>query len=433
MKKTALLFVNFILLLNNTFGQSQSELLSGYVNGSLNVLKVSYDWQSRGGYSSKTEKVTKQWPLSIERDANKNIAKITIMRAGIIEEVFTPDIQSYSTYFTNGVDRLTYINGNFFYYQTKQSTYDISDQIKYVLYQDEKSLSQLPEKYSDWIGLMNYFDEAKKGQSTAKQNLKADIEKQKEAEALKNSIKGKKIVKLDIDWLTKESETGLESKINYGIVATDDKGNEFKTNTLGGKMPWEDFDIACKGAEPGDEFLMVPNTIRNVENNLVKLTIKSKHHPNLMTTENIKLSYATPVKVRYVGYDCSSGSSSSQAASGNRGVSLTIYVTESTDKMLNLLEVKDGTGASLQKIKVQKGVNVIVHNYGGNGCSGSSKKSPGNGGDGGNVKIIKSPGVSSDFIQINNSGGKSGSGCCGAKSGLQGNIEENTQTVNLNF
>jgi len=426
----AILLITNSLLLN---GQSQSELLKNYETANCNVLKIVYNSLRNGGAATSKEKVAKQWPLSIERDANQNITKIIIMRAGIIEEVFTPDILSYSTYFTNGVDRLTYVNGNFFYYQTKQSTYDVSDQIKYILYKDEKSTLALPTDFYEWVGLMNYFDEAKKGQSVAKTNLKADIEKQKETEALKNSIKGKKIVKLDIDWLTKESETGLESKISYGIVATDDKGIEYKTNTLGGKMAWDDFEITCKGAEPGDEFLMIPNTLRNVENNLVKLTVKSKHHPSLIITENLKLSYATPVKVRYVGYDCSSGSSSSQAASGNRGVSLTLYVTESADKMLNLVEVKDGSGASLQKIKVQKGVNVIVQNYGGNGCSGNDKKAPGNGGNGSDVKIVKSPGVATDFIQINNSGGKSGSGCCGAKSGVQGNISESSQAVNLNF
>lgn len=426
------LIMSLMLLSNILNSQSQSELLKNYTTTNSNVIKVVYDWQSRGGYSTRKEKITKQWPVSIERDASQNITKIIIMRSGIIEEVFTPDILNYSTYFTNGVDRLTYVNGNLFYYQAKQSTYDVSDQIKYILYTDEKSLSLLPENFSEWTGLMDYFNEAKKGQSSAKQNLIADIEKQKEADALKNSIKGKKIVKLKINWLTKESETGLESKIDYGIIATDDKGNEYKTNTLGGKMPWEDFEITCKGAEPGDEFLMVPNTIRNVENNLVKLTVKSKHHPALVIIENIKLSYATPVKIRYTGKDCAS-SSSSQAGSGNRGVSLTIFVTESADKMINLVEIKDAMGASLHKIKVQKGVNVIVHNYGGNGCSGSGKKAPGNGGDGGDIKIIKTPGVSTDFIQINNSGGKSGSGCCGAKSGLQGNLSESTQSINLNF
>lgn len=432
MKKLVFVF-GLVLLCSLLEAQSQSELLKSYEAGNCSVIKVVYDWESRGGYVSKKEKIAKQWPVTLERDENQNITKIIILRSGIIEEVFTPDILNYSTYFTNGIDRVTYVNGNLFYYQTKQSTYDVADQLKYILYKDEKTLSALPESFADWTGLMDYFNEAKKGQSGAKQNLIADLEKQKETEALKNSIKGKKIVKLTVNWLTKENETGLESKIDYGIVATDDKGNTYKTNNLGGKMPWEDFEITCKGAEPGDEFLMVPNTIRNIEDNLVKLTVKSKHHPSVATTQNIKLSYATPVKVRYVGYDCSSGSSSSQASSGNRGVSLTLYVTESADKKLNLVEVKDGSGASLHKIKVQKGVNIIVQNYGGNGCSGNGKKSPGNGGNGGDVKIVKSSGVAIDFIQINNSGGKSGSGCCGAKSGVPGNISETSQTVNLNF
>jgi len=430
--KQLLFFASLMLIYNFLKSQSQSELLKNYETNNAAVIKVIYEWQSRGGYKTKTEKIVKQWPVNIERDASQNVTKIVIMRSGIIEEIFTPDILNYSTYFTNGVDRLTYLNGNLFYYQTVQSTYDVSDKIKYILYKDEKSLTALPENFENWTGLLDYLNEAKKGQGSAKQNLIADIEKQKETEALKNSTKGKKIVKLKISWLTKENETGLDSKIDYGIVATDDKGIEYKTNNLGGKMPWDDFDISCKGAEPGDEFLMVPNTSRNVENDLVKLTIKSKHHATLSTTDNIKLSYVTPVKIKYTGKDCAF-SSSSQAGSGNKGDDLTIYVTETADKKLNILEIKDRIGASLHKIKVQKGVNVIVQNYGGNGCPASGKKSPGNGGNGGDIKIIKSSGVSSEFIQYNNSGGKSGSGCCGAKSGVLGNFSENTQTVNLNF
>lgn len=108
------------------------------------------------------KKIAKQWPVTLERDENQNITKIIILRSGIIEEVFTPDILNYSTYFTNGIDRVTYVNGNLFYYQTKQSTYDVADQLKYILYKDEKTLSALPESFADWTGLMDYFNEAKK-------------------------------------------------------------------------------------------------------------------------------------------------------------------------------------------------------------------------------------------------------------------------------
>ena len=156
--KIKFLIISLTLLCNLMNSQSQSELLKNFGATNCNVLKVIYDWQSRGGYSTRKEKIAKQWPVTIERDANQNITKIIIMRSGIIEEVFTPDILNYSTYFTNGVDRLTYVNGNLFYYQAKQSTYDVSDQVKYVLYTEEKTLSTLPETFSDWTGLMDYFN-----------------------------------------------------------------------------------------------------------------------------------------------------------------------------------------------------------------------------------------------------------------------------------
>ena len=132
--KQLIILTGFLLMRHFLTSQSQSELLKNYEAGNRSVIKVVYDWQSRGGYVSKKEKIAKQWPVTIERDESQNITKIIILRSGIIEEVFTPDILNYSTYFTNGVDRLTYVNGSLFYYQTKQSTYDVSDPLKYILY-----------------------------------------------------------------------------------------------------------------------------------------------------------------------------------------------------------------------------------------------------------------------------------------------------------
>jgi hypothetical protein len=423
MKK--ILFVLNLLAFYNLFSQSQSELLEKFTNANLSVVKVTYSWSN--GWKIKSEKIAKAWPLSIERDANRNITKLILLRSGIVEEVFTPDILNYSIYFSNGVDRMCYLDGVFYYYTSKES-----ENIKYLLSEDASNLEAESSALTDPTLLASYQKEAKKLQSGTKEKLIASIEKDKEAEALKNSIKNKKIKRLEVIWLTNENATGLDSKIEYGIKAFDEHGHEYSTNTLGGKMPWDDFDIKCKGAEPGDEFLMVPTTCREIIGNKVTLTIKSKYNPALTVSSSIKMSYATPVTVKYTGKDCAI-SSSGRSASGRGGVNLTLYVTESDDKTVHLVEIKDGTGASLHKIKVQKGVNIIVHNYGGNGCSASSGKSPGNGGDGGNITIVKSSGVSSTFIQHNNSGGKVGGGCCNGKNGMNGSFKETIQTVNLNF
>lgn len=417
-----LLTVNF----NCLFSQSQNALLSSFSDGDLYVMKVEYEWSN--GWKAKTSIIEKTWPVKFQKNAQK-IEKIVLMRGGVVEEDFTPDIITYPIYFTNNTFRITYHNGYFFYYKKVS---DSEKGIKYILATEKSKLEQLKDIDNAEKEMVYYLDTEKKKQETAKDELITNLETNREHEKELNSIKGKNIVKLELVWLTDDSKTGLQSKIDYGIKAYDDKGNVFMTNTLGGKMPWEDFNVTSKGADPGYEFLQVPATWNGGSGNTVTISISSKYNSALKVSGSIKMSFSTPVYVDYSGKSCAVSGGSGRSSGGRGGVNLTIYVTESSDKSLNLLEIKDGVGTSLHKIKVKKGVTVGVTNRGGNGCSGGSDL-PGHGGDGGDITIVHSPGVDISFLSINNNGGKPGSGSGGARTGKNGNRTEMTQQVNLNF
>lgn len=415
----------FLLTGFNGFSQSQNSLMASVNDGDLWVMKVDYSWSN--GWRSSTKILEKQWPVKLHRTGQK-IEKIALMRGGVVEEIYTPDILNYPIYFTDNTSRLTFHNGVLFYYVKASSD---AKAIKYVLSTDKSKLTALTDMDKAEKEMLNYLEEEKKKQADAKDELITNIENEREHEKELNSIRGKNIVRIELVWLTDESKTGLQSKIDYGIKAYDDKGKVYMTNTLGGKMPWDDFNVTSSGAEPGYEFLQVPANCKGLSNDHVTISVSSKYNSSLKTSGSIKLHYATPVYVDYSGKTCGVSNGSTRSMGGQGGVNLTIYVTESPDKSLYLLEIKDGVGNSLHKLKVKKGVTVGVSSRGGNGCSGSSDRYPGHGGDGGNITIVHSPGTDVSFLSISNNGGKAGG--AGANSGKNGSRNETTQSVNLNF
>lgn len=420
-------FFVFLILPASLRAQSQNSLLPGAADADYYVMKVEYTWSN--GWMASTRIMEKKWPVKFQRNTH-GVEKIILQRGGVVEEIYTPDIPDYPVYFTDNVNRLTGYKGFLFYYQKAGEG---EKMIKYILHTDKAQLEALTDMDALEKGLADYLAEEKKNQAGARNELITQIENEREHERELNSIKGKNITRLEIVWLTGESETGLQSKISYGIKAYDDKGKVYSTNTLGGKTPWEDFDVVCSGGEPGYEFLQVPATCQGLQNDKVILTVTSRYQPQIKISSSIRLSYTTPVYIDYSGKTCGVSGGSDRASGGRGGVNLTLYVCNSPDGQYHLLEVKDGVGTLLHRIKVKQGVVVGITSRGGNGCSGSNNLMPGHGGDGGDITIIYAPGTDISFLNINNSGGKPGSGGGTARTGADGRRSEMVQQVNLNF
>ena len=428
MKK--LLLITCLAYLYSFLGaQNQSELLKNFSSKSVIPGAV---------VDGKIIVKPKEWPITIESQ-NGIINKIILMRAGILEEIYQPDVPSYSTYFYSATNRLCFINGVFAYYKMNNGTPDI-------LYVLAESVDKIEKTDFGKLktALTDYFTVAGTEQKSAKENLKEDLAALKEKEKLANSIKGKNIKNVEIVWLTNESQTGMQAKIQFGVKATDTNGKIYSTDNLGGKTSWEDFDISSKGAVYGDEYLTVETDASKIINDAIQLTVKCKHNPTISANSSIKLAYVTPVKISYPGkYGCPPLTSGT-GTSGGRAQNAVLDVCNSKDNLFVLIEVKIG-GVSLHKIKLKKGVPFYLDVTGGGGCSGRSEKSSqggkgGNGGDGGNVTLNKNSKLDGENITIYNSGGRGGKGGKGnpfdgpsGSNGADGFQNTNTTSVNLNF
>ncbi|MFO0356120.1 MAG: hypothetical protein ACK50A_04135 [Sphingobacteriaceae bacterium] len=409
--------------------QNQNVLLKDFKSNSLTPATV---------VSGKVEIKTKQWPISIEVQG-ESVSKIVLMRAGVLEEVYQPDVPSYPSYFYTSENRLCFLKGIFIYYRMNSGNPDIS----YLLSDDvEKLKSADANKIKQ--DLIDYFAQIKVEQTGAKENLKEELSANKEKEKLENSIKGKNIKKIEIVWLTKDSETGMQSKIQFGVKATDVSGKIFSTDNLGGKTSWEDFDINSKGAVAGDEYLTVETDATKITNDMVSLTVKSKYHPGVSVNSSIKLSYVTPVKLVYAGKHGCPPLISGTGTRGGRAPDAELNVCNSKDNQFVFIEVKIG-GVILHRVKLKKDIGFYLDVTGGGGCSGKSQKSSngekgGDGGDGGNITINKSAGLTGDNLNLYNSGGKGGSGGKGkpfdgptGSSGRSGETKYFTKAIQLNY
>ncbi len=409
--------------------QNQNVLLKDFKSNSLTPATV---------VSGKVEIKNKQWPISLEFQG-AIISKIVLMRAGILEEIYQPDVPSYPSYFYTSENRLCFLKGMFIYYKMNSGVPDIS----YLLSDDAEKL-KTADANKIKQDLIDYFAQIKTEQIGAKENLKEEISANKEKEKLENSIKGKSIKKIEIVWLTKETETGMQSKIQFGLKATDANGKIFSTDNIGGKTSWEDFDISSKGAVPGDEYLTVETDAAKISNDIVSLTVKSKFHPGVTANSSIRLSYATPVKLIYTGKHGCPPLTSGTGTRGGAAADAELNVCNSKDNQFVFIEVKIG-GSILHRVKLKKDIGFYLDISGGGGCSGRSHNSSngekgGDGGDGGNITVNKSSGLTGENLNLYNSGGKGGKGGSGkpfdgptGNSGKSGITNYNTKSIQLNY
>jgi len=412
----------------NATAQSQNELLKNFNSTELYV----------GTFSNyKLQVSNKKWPITIERDGDK-IKQIKIMKAGIIEEVYQPDVPGYPLYFYSNTNRIAYNKGLLICYSGNISS------IVYVLAENQGSLNGLDEAKLK-TELSNYLQGNQFKQEESKKQLVSDINKKKEDEKLANSIKGKNVQKLEVVFKTKESESGMQSKIEYGIKAYLTDKTVMSTPNIGGSMLWEDFTIEAEGAIPNEEYVTVDTDAKKIKNDKVTVIVKSKHHTNLSATGEFKLSFNVPIKFEYYGEHGCDGLVGGSANRGGNGGDIEMNVCNSADGKYVLMEIFVN-GKLLHNLKVVKGTPVSFYLTGGYGCSGKSTKDSayggkgGDGGRGGNVIINKNPGTTGDNIIVYNEGGIGGKGGKGTYSygasgnnGATGTKVVNNKVVNLIF
>lgn len=448
MKYCILIFVLLLSFLKGFSQESQNDIIANYSSGLYTVYK--------SDDKNKFEKVSKNWPIEISSNGGL-VNKILVKRSGILDEIFIPDVIGYPSYFLFKNFRLTFLKEYIVYYEwnAKQEA-----TAKFIFVKEG-------HKFNEEYGTVNltvqkYVAATFKNQSTAKSTQKEELARLTEQDRKINSLEGKEVKTIALKIIQQPDQVGHFGKaIHYGIIATLKDGTELKTTNLGGKLPWDDFELNHEGCSNIAEITNVENDASKIPNDEVVLNITSIHHKQLKASHSIVTTNDIPIQVYrngYRGLDRGKTEVTFQGVDGQHagnGETLTIKVVAAKHKKtggaINKIEVySESQKQIVGKYKLTPGTALIVNVKGGQGMDGrkgweNSKMGGkgGNGGNGGTVTVIKDPSVQEFNITINNEGGNAGRGGPPAQSynskgpdghqGSQGSLHNQTQKVSLNF
>jgi hypothetical protein len=457
------LFKSFLLIIMclssaTLFAQkNQNEYAGKFVSGQYSVFKVIEKSYNKYVF----EPVKKKWPIEVTSDGG-SISQVLVKRAGIIDEIFKPDVPNYPAYFGFQDLRVTYIDGLLYYYKWTSKN---AAEIKYIM-SSSKTVSGKLDPYK--AELETYVKGVANNQTGAKEEIKQQKKDQLEAERRANSLQDKSPKSIKAQWVKTPNDLGMGSLLTYGVVATLSDGTTLKTPNLGGKLPWSDFKIEAIGSTNTEEEVMVLEDGSLIPDDKVVLKIQSVYHPSIKTTLTLDLTYNKELKIDYPGEYGKSGSGVGLACSdcsrdggdggnGYKGKSLNIEVEQVTNPATgvtyNKVEISDAySGKVLHKYKISPFTNLIINNPGGPGGSGGNGGANGsasadggdggNGGDGGDISITLGNGANLMYKDNNyggrGGGGGSGDGSYGHKgqsggSGSKGYTSEIPGMVNINW
>lgn len=409
--------------------QSQNELLKNFTATSLTVFKVEKDKNWKPFF----EKAGKPWPITLEK-SGESISKVIINRAGVIEEIYEPDLKEYTAYFKDTKHRLVFIDDNFYYIQWSSG----KATIKYVL--TEKS--DIDKSYDAHIvKIENYINKTVAAQSGDRAQLSAKKAEQDAAEKLANSLKGKSVKSIAVKWIGNTIETGHLVKVSYGIEATLTDGKLLKTSNLGGKLPWDDFKITVQGAEFGEEMITISIDAAQISSDNVIMTVQSKHQAAITTTSKLPVYYNTGLQLDYSG--AAGGVVHLTVSAGYRGgngqnIIVSVKATTANGTPVNQIEISDAnSGQILQRLKMSPYAMLTINAMGGKGSHGRDNTRGGNGGNGGNVTIIKDSNVGTFTYVVNNQGGNGGKhedlSSYDGQNGSAGSVDVSTASVSFGW
>ena len=338
---------------NATSNDNQHIIASTFPSSDYYVAKIEEQYRKKISYSLPK----RTWPVEIKK-VDSRVTEIFIKRAGIIDEIYQPDVKNYPAYFYQNSVRITFYDGMLIYYNWSKN----NATIKYILSPTKEKLNSI-EKEKIVESLEKYILSVFKNQSEARSEMAAEKANQVAKEQAKYSIKDKPLKNLKIQWVNLPDQISQFSKIDFAVLATLEDGTVLKTEKLGGKTRLDDFEISCSGGDVGDNSLMIKADAKEIPDDIIRLKIKSKYH-NISITKTLKVDYNYPLTVNYNGQDgCGSGLYSSSGGGGGNGKPIIIYAEASYNKQdnapLHKIEIKDYYGKVLQRFKLQYGVELM--------------------------------------------------------------------------
>lgn len=436
------------------YAQNQNKLFADFGNGSYTTYKTETSYDYNNVKKIKFLPVSKPWPVTIELgtskdfEGNSQLSAVIVSRQGVIKEKFIADIPENPVYFAYKDFRLSVIGDKIYYYEWNNNNATII----YLL-----TKSSVDSYDSEIEKVNNYIRNSFKNQKDSKEKIAevnlANVQK----EAAENSLKGKTIKSLEIVMIDIPKELGVKSPVKFGVKATTNDGKIYSTTNLGGKTLWDDFKITTTDGIHVEDAIEIHEDASKIMNDELKFSVSSKYTSGVSAEKIIPLNYA------FSSYTIDkNGRSSYEMAklaiiggtvkTSESGKSLELKIQKATTKKTNLpiykIEVTEvASGKVVQRIKIAQNTILNVYANGGFADNGKDEKTltfgkavkagdGSNGGDGGNITVLKSADASAINLNIYNKGAKGGRAGVGVSityNGTSGRDGKDGATINKQF
>ena len=274
------------------------------------------------------------------------------------------------------------------------------------------------EKYLVDTKSMQAEDIKKYNEKKAEEDRLAQLEKEKQF-----SIKGKDVAKLEIINIEVPEKFGHFRSFKFSIKATLKDGSILSTDKGGFRS---DYDITFTGGDYSED------KVKGVfaKDDKITITAVSKYDPKVKASADAVLLYNEDISFNYNGMSWS-------RAAGEAANSFKIEVKQMKHKVnaSDLVAVRItnlSTGKMVSEFKMKS--EQVLH-FSCKGGSGGSDNGRGNdGATGGNITVIKDPGVKTFNLDYNNRGGKGGRGSnstLDGRTGRDGTFKEEVSAVNF--
>ncbi len=254
----------------------------------------------------------------------------------------------------------------------------------------------------------------------AEEERLAQLEKEKQF-----SIKNKEVSKIEIINLQLPEKFGHYTTFDFDVKATLKDGSVLSTDNGGF---WSDYVITYTGGDFSD------NKIQgkfNKEDKIV-VSVTSAFDPAMKTSSDVVLLYNQDITFNYTatGWSRSAGETANNFKIEVKQVKHKVNGT--TLNAIQITNVSMGTVVAQFKL----GIDQTLHFTCNGGYGGSDDGYGKDGGNGGNITVIKDPSVKTFNLNYSNRGGKAGKGSTSSydgRAGRDGEYVTETAAVNLSL
>lgn len=244
----------------------------------------------------------------------------------------------------------------------------------------------------------------------------------------KYCLEGKKVKSIDIVDLQFERQyIGYFENLSFKLEATLENGEKISTgrfSNAGGFI--EDYEISYPNAtiDPVNKKVLAESFI---DGDKIIIEAKLKYDKSIKVRKEIPLKYDYDITMSFPG-----------TTSGADGHDFRVEVKQAKHSingknvlLIRLTDLQGTHGVHMFKMMADK--TLFLKNYGANGYDRNSGR-PYDGGDGGNITVIKDPNVQHFNIDYDNEGGQGGHSedyVEPGRDGRDGNYKEITQSINF--